>query len=68
MNHESVPKLLMRKLFISKLFRVASWGVIKALQSSINMYFPSCLQLPTYSTFEALIGSWLGRHMRTDSP
>ena len=63
MNHESVPKLLMRKLFW-----VAFWGVIRALQSIKDMYFPSSLQLPTYSTIEALIGSWLGPYMRTDSP
>jgi hypothetical protein len=46
------------------------WGVIRALQSNKDMYFPSSLQLPTYiySTTEALIGSWLGRYMKKDSP
>jgi hypothetical protein len=32
---------------VRMLSRMVFWGVIRALQSDINIYYPHCLQLPT---------------------
>ncbi len=53
--------------WIHKLSRVAFWGVIRALQSHINIcYYPPACSSPRIT--EGLSGSWPCRYMRMDSP